>query len=1153
MTSSEPPSSSTPYKLLPSPITGKADWRKFKAFQLMDPSSSTTGDSDGKNHPQMTVLLVQDVESKTTAAAASVQVGAASDPIPGLAHFCEHMCFLGSQAYPLENEYKEYLSQHGGQSNASTSMHTTVYKFEVLAPYAPKALDIFAHFFTDPLFTESGTAREVQAVDSENSKNLVSDLRRRLQIFKDVVRREHATEDRDSPHYYQKFSTGNAQTLEHDNIRELLLAFHRKHYRPERLTVVVAGPQSIDELEQMVVPVFRSMKPQDWSVTNEIERIIEEAAQEAPPISILESPPSYRPPLQPNEKWPFLITTKPVRSVRKLVMSFPMPPVYFNPDRSPTSILSHLLGHEGPSSSFAVLQDANLITSLSAGCRVTAPDFTIFQLEVQLTESEEWRKVVDVIFQHARRLQNASVDELQRMWLEMIEMSRIFFDQTSPGSVYALAPKLAQNIISDGTEMCLAAGSRLKEDKNSFPLEQFREFAALLRPENCIIERCSDSAWNEMEEQENSTGVERKKEKWYGVDYFQADIVKSDVDRWAGRSDPPFFPNARLDLPRPNVFIPRNLELSEELLPEFRTGPHIEKKIEPPTLLLDESRAGRLWHRLDDRYALPKAVVTILIRNAAVEHEKNAGVWRADVSREVHSSLLASMFREALAQETYDADISGLSWNLSTSQQGIKLQCNGFSDKLSELVKKLLDDFLAGKFIQERYFQAGKDRLLRNLRLYFSSRRADSLALYYRDFLMCHSDGGIPAAVAATENCTLDSLKYHHQNLLQNEESSIDCLYTGNVSSSEARAVFEHVLLSYDNAAKLARKEEVPTLWVPGPIERVLKEGEEVHLHFQSQNEQEENGCVYMTYQSHIPGYHGVNGADAEESLQSTSAIRVLSHMLREPMFDELRTKQALGYIVSSYYDQGFSSRPPEDLSVAHYALPTDNIVINVLSRKLSPVQITERIDEFLVKFRKTLEDMPESEFTNHTHALSTKLRKPIQKLEQEASLHSTLIRRYGTQADWYLAEALADRMEKLKKQDILSAWDRLISPSSRSRVVSHVYGKTFPLVIDTEKIILNRTLTLWEKTFGKKTVIVNDLDSILRHRLRLGIVGPPQMNRRRPFLTKLRSSTTTTLAVATVGVGVFGLTLCWLWWGGNHPPLTPSSRSSSRTTRRSE
>lgn len=50
-------------------------------------------------------------------------VGYFDDPpsIAGLAHFLEHAVHLGSDAFPGENDYKLFLAQHGGSSNASTS------------------------------------------------------------------------------------------------------------------------------------------------------------------------------------------------------------------------------------------------------------------------------------------------------------------------------------------------------------------------------------------------------------------------------------------------------------------------------------------------------------------------------------------------------------------------------------------------------------------------------------------------------------------------------------------------------------------------------------------------------------------------------------------------------------------------------------------------------------------------------------------------------------------------------------------------------------------------------------------------------------------------------------------------------------------------
>ncbi|CAN0075079.1 unnamed protein product, partial [Hapterophycus canaliculatus] len=69
------------------------------------------------------VILVSDPDTKISAAAMDVHVGYFSDPddLPGLAHFCEHLLFLGTDKYPDEASYDAHLKLHGGSSNAYTS------------------------------------------------------------------------------------------------------------------------------------------------------------------------------------------------------------------------------------------------------------------------------------------------------------------------------------------------------------------------------------------------------------------------------------------------------------------------------------------------------------------------------------------------------------------------------------------------------------------------------------------------------------------------------------------------------------------------------------------------------------------------------------------------------------------------------------------------------------------------------------------------------------------------------------------------------------------------------------------------------------------------------------------------------------------------
>ena len=75
----------------------------------------------------MQVLLISDTTADKAAASMDVSVGHAFDPaeLPGLAHFLEHMLFLGTEKYPDEDAYQQYLSRHGGSSNAYTAFEST--------------------------------------------------------------------------------------------------------------------------------------------------------------------------------------------------------------------------------------------------------------------------------------------------------------------------------------------------------------------------------------------------------------------------------------------------------------------------------------------------------------------------------------------------------------------------------------------------------------------------------------------------------------------------------------------------------------------------------------------------------------------------------------------------------------------------------------------------------------------------------------------------------------------------------------------------------------------------------------------------------------------------------------------------------------------
>ena len=79
----------------------------------------------------MQVLLISDPGTPKAAAALDVMVGSGDNPPDrgGLAHFLEHMLFLGTDKYPDAAEYERYITEHGG---ATDSRHTKCLAEEAL-------------------------------------------------------------------------------------------------------------------------------------------------------------------------------------------------------------------------------------------------------------------------------------------------------------------------------------------------------------------------------------------------------------------------------------------------------------------------------------------------------------------------------------------------------------------------------------------------------------------------------------------------------------------------------------------------------------------------------------------------------------------------------------------------------------------------------------------------------------------------------------------------------------------------------------------------------------------------------------------------------------------------------------------------------------
>ena len=303
------------------------------------------------------VLLIHDQGAQKSAAALAVNVGHFDDPSDreGLAHYLEHMLFLGTEKYPKVGEFQSYINQHGGSNNAWTGTEHTCFFFDVSPNAFESSLDRFSQFFTAPLFNPEALDKERLAVESEYKLKLSDDSRRLYQVHKEVVNPAHP---------FSKFSVGNLETLGDRNgesIRDEIIAFHYEQYSADLMTLAVTGPQDLDELEAMCHEKFSAIPNHQLAgkcITT---------------------------PYTDQYSTSIMVTVEPVKEIRKLILTFPMPSMDQHYQSKPLSYFAHLLGYEGSGSLMLALKGKDWITSLSAGGGTSGSNYREFTVSCALT------------------------------------------------------------------------------------------------------------------------------------------------------------------------------------------------------------------------------------------------------------------------------------------------------------------------------------------------------------------------------------------------------------------------------------------------------------------------------------------------------------------------------------------------------------------------------------------------------------------------------------------------------------------------------------------------------------------------------------------------------------------------------------------------
>ncbi|WED20980.1 insulinase family protein [Vibrio sp. JC009] len=497
-------------------------------------------------------LLIQDDSAQKSAAALAVQVGHFDDPSDreGLAHYLEHMLFLGTEKYPKIGEFQSFISQHGGTNNAWTGTEHTCFFFDVTPKAFEKALDRFSQFFVAPLFNSEALDKERQAVESEYRLKLNDDMRRLYQVHKEVVNPDHP---------FSKFSVGNLETLgdrETGSIRDEIIGFYQQNYSADLMTLVLVSAQPLDELEAWASEKFSSVSNQDLAQKRIDTPIVTE-----------------------NESAIF-VRIEPIKEARKLVISFNLPSMDEHYSCKPLSYIAHLIGYEGNGSLLLNLKEKGWITSLAAGGGVSGSNFREFTVNLMLTPDgmEKTDEILQAVFQYIELIKTQGVEEWRYKEKQAVLESAFRFQE--PTRPLELASHLVINLQHYPQEDVIYGDYKMTD----YDADLIQSVLTRFTPENARITLIAQDQDFDREA------------KWYFTPYSVNKLTPEQIAMWSRPGT-----NSDVFLPEPNPFI--CYDLDPKLVETGSSHPE----------LIQDLPGFRLWHMQETEFRVPKGVVYIAI------------------------------------------------------------------------------------------------------------------------------------------------------------------------------------------------------------------------------------------------------------------------------------------------------------------------------------------------------------------------------------------------------------------------------------------------------------------------------------------------------------------------------------------------------------
>eukprot|EP01053_Blabericola_migrator_P001268 Blabericola_migrator_1__1267@NODE_1328_length_4787_cov_239_438771_g634_i1_p1_GENE_NODE_1328_length_4787_cov_239_438771_g634_i1NODE_1328_length_4787_cov_239_438771_g634_i1_p1_ORF_typecomplete_len1061_score269_75Peptidase_M16_M/PF16187_5/1_2e32Peptidase_M16/PF00675_20/8_5e32Peptidase_M16/PF00675_20/1_1e04Peptidase_M16_C/PF05193_21/4_5e10Peptidase_M16_C/PF05193_21/0_32Peptidase_M16_C/PF05193_21/1_3e03_NODE_1328_length_4787_cov_239_438771_g634_i19164098 len=629
----------------------------------------------------MEVLLMSSPTIDMSSCCIGVGVGSNDDPkeYQGLAHFCEHMLFMGNDKYPDEEEYERFMTKGGGIHNATTYANKTLYYSSVKPDMLEGLVDRLSNFFLTPHFNASAVNREVEAVNSEFEMSFTKDGRRCYTLRQHLLNQEHP---------WTKFNCGNNKELRRldlypdgeeslKRLREALIKFHASHYSSTIMFGFVAGRESLEQLREMTISRFSQFKAKEIHVPRGSARGL-----------------GINPLRSDGYQKQLIMYVPTATEKRQIEFSFLIPDQYDKIKSKPSGVLSHVFGHEGPGSILAYLKREGWALGLRAGADELDVGLSWMEIAVDFTEKgdsmEVFKKIGEAIYATLRIMIESGLPD----WLvdECSQMLKLEFEFEEVLQAPRLASEMAKRIHMFGVNKTF---SGILFERN--PKQDALELLEVLKTCHLSILLQATSC----EPHCNQT------EPIYGSKYHEQAVPADWEEAWSrimtcsASEFKAYCDETGIHLMKPNQYVPRDLSIRPGGQP---------LDVHPVCL-----PGTCFYHKQDGHFKLPLVSMKLLwhlpaIRPTVQEMDlylsRKSGLTDIQTSgpfdgyewyrRIILVKFVLDMIDESLREETYDADVlnikfaAGLRDSSGPFNRGVTMGCRGYNEKTGLLLSRYL-------------------------------------------------------------------------------------------------------------------------------------------------------------------------------------------------------------------------------------------------------------------------------------------------------------------------------------------------------------------------------------------------------------------------------------------------------------------------------